>query len=95
MPGGRPLRLAIPSPRIYSGRSDAVLFDLVGGRLRQLANDPDVPRDHDLVQRDDLPTPEPLELYVCSRPGLTNTLAQLAADAVRPVLTAATLPRSA
>lgn len=40
-----------------------------------------------LVPRSDLPTPDPLTLYVCSRPGLTGGVAELAAAALRPLLT--------
>ncbi len=39
-----------------------------------------------LVRRDDLPAPEPLQLYVSARPGLPAGVARLAADAVRPLL---------
>lgn len=39
-----------------------------------------------LVRRDDLPEPGPIDLYVCSRPGLPTGVAELAADAVRPLL---------
>ncbi|MEP9384737.1 LysR family transcriptional regulator [Nocardioides cheoyonin] len=39
-----------------------------------------------LVARNDLPPPEPLTLYVCSRPGLSDTAARLAAEALRPLL---------
>lgn len=39
-----------------------------------------------LVRRHDLPTPEPLQLYICARPGLAGPIAGLTADAVRPVL---------
>lgn len=39
-----------------------------------------------LVARHDLPTPEPLALHVCSRPGLPDAPARLAADALRPLL---------
>lgn len=41
-----------------------------------------------LVARDDLPRPEPLTLYVCPRPGLDESVAHLAADAIRPLLAA-------
>ena len=40
-----------------------------------------------LVPRSDLPTPEPLQLFVCSRPGLPDQVVQFAADALRPLLT--------
>jgi DNA-binding transcriptional LysR family regulator len=39
-----------------------------------------------LVARTDLPTPEPLRLYVCSRRGLPDAVVDLAASAVRPLL---------
>lgn len=39
-----------------------------------------------LVAFQDLPRPEPLQLFLCSRPGLQGTIAELAADAVRPLL---------
>ena len=39
-----------------------------------------------LVVRDDLPRPVPLPLYVCPRPGLDETIARIAADAVQPLL---------
>lgn len=44
-----------------------------------------------LIARDDLPRPEPLTLYVCSRPGLSRAAERLA-TALRPLLSA---PRSA
>jgi DNA-binding transcriptional LysR family regulator len=34
----------------------------------------------------ELPVPEPLQLYVCSRPGLDGPIARLAANALRPLL---------
>lgn len=40
-----------------------------------------------LVVRDDLPRAEPLRLFVCSRPGLSDHVVHLAADALRPLLT--------
>jgi DNA-binding transcriptional LysR family regulator len=42
-----------------------------------------------LVPRDDLPAAEPLQLYVCSRPGLPESVSRLAVDAVRPLLAGA------
>ena len=39
-----------------------------------------------LIPRDDLPTPEPLQLFICSRQGLSDSVAQLAAETVRPLL---------
>ncbi|MFC7494397.1 MULTISPECIES: LysR family transcriptional regulator [unclassified Nocardioides] len=39
-----------------------------------------------LVACHDLPVPEPLQLYVCSRPGLQGPIGELTVDAVRPVL---------
>jgi DNA-binding transcriptional LysR family regulator len=39
-----------------------------------------------LVPRTDLPTPEPLQLYICSRRGLPDAVVAEAADAVRPLL---------
>lgn len=48
-----------------------------------------------LVAFHDLPTPEPLQLYICSRPGLDGPIAQLAADAVRPLLEPAPLAQGA
>ena len=39
-----------------------------------------------LVRRDDLPQPGPIDLYVCSRPGLPAEVAELAVAAVRPLL---------
>lgn len=39
-----------------------------------------------LTPRHDLPTPEPLSLHVCSRPGLPDTVARLAVAALRPCL---------
>jgi len=49
-----------------------------------------------LVPRTDLPTPEPLGLFVCARQGLPAAVADLVADAVRPTLApfAATYPAS-
>lgn len=46
-----------------------------------------------LIARDDLPTPEPLTLYVSPRTGLTDTVTQLAADAIRPLLATVLEPR--
>ncbi len=42
-----------------------------------------------LVCREDLPDPEPLQLFVCSRSGLPASVAELAMDAVRPLLSSA------
>lgn len=39
-----------------------------------------------LVPRDDLPAPEPLQLYVCGRTGLAESIVARIADAVRPLL---------
>ncbi|KRC52590.1 MULTISPECIES: LysR family transcriptional regulator [unclassified Nocardioides] len=39
-----------------------------------------------LVRRDDLPTPEPIRLHVCSRPGLPTEAAEATAAALRPLL---------
>jgi DNA-binding transcriptional LysR family regulator len=44
-----------------------------------------------LVPRSDLPTPEPLRLYVCGRRGLPAPVSDLVAEAVRPVLNGAAL----
>jgi DNA-binding transcriptional LysR family regulator len=44
-----------------------------------------------LVPRSDLPTPEPLQLYVCARQGLPAQVSDLVAEAVRPVLGSAAL----
>lgn len=48
-----------------------------------------------LVPRHDLPVPEPLRLFACPRPGLPARVAELAADAVRPLLDSAALTASA
>ncbi|KQW47875.1 LysR family transcriptional regulator [Nocardioides sp. Root1257] len=39
-----------------------------------------------LVPVSDLPTPEPLQLYVCSRPGLQGPIGQAVAGVLRPLL---------
>jgi DNA-binding transcriptional LysR family regulator len=39
-----------------------------------------------LVARDDLPTPAPLTMYVCSRHGLADIVGRLAVEALRPLL---------
>ncbi|MCW2757364.1 MAG: LysR family transcriptional regulator [Nocardioidaceae bacterium] len=41
-----------------------------------------------LVERDDLPVPEPLRLYVSSRRGLPDEVGRLTADALHPLLPA-------
>jgi DNA-binding transcriptional LysR family regulator len=48
-----------------------------------------------LVPCPDLPVPEPLQLYICSRPGLTGPIAHLAADAVRPLISPVALAQGA
>jgi DNA-binding transcriptional LysR family regulator len=47
-----------------------------------------------LVRRVDLPQPEPVDLYVCSRPGLPADVTALAVDAVRPLLDPEAQPAS-
>jgi DNA-binding transcriptional LysR family regulator len=42
-----------------------------------------------LVPRSDLPTPEPLQLFVCARQGLASPVSAVVAEVLRPVLTAA------
>jgi DNA-binding transcriptional LysR family regulator len=39
-----------------------------------------------LVPREDLPAAEPLRLYVCTRPGLMDSVAERVTEAVRPLL---------
>jgi DNA-binding transcriptional LysR family regulator len=47
-----------------------------------------------LVPRTDLPTPEPLELYVCARPGLPEPVVEQAASVVRSLLRPEMVPAS-
>jgi len=47
-----------------------------------------------LVERDDLPAPDPLPLFVCGRRGLPSAVATLAAETLRPLLGAATADSS-
>jgi len=42
-----------------------------------------------LVPRSDLPTPEPLQLYVCGRQGLPPSVPAVVAEVLRPVLSGA------
>ena len=42
-----------------------------------------------LVPRSDLPTPDPLHLFVCARRGLPDQVAGLVAEVMRPLLAAA------
>ncbi len=42
-----------------------------------------------LVERSDLPTPEPLQLYVCARRGLPTLVSERVASALRPALDSA------
>ena len=44
-----------------------------------------------LVPRSDLPTPEPLQLFVCARQGLPSQVSDLVTDVIRPVLRGAEL----
>jgi DNA-binding transcriptional LysR family regulator len=44
-----------------------------------------------LVPRADLPTPEPLRLFVCARQGLPSQVSDLVAEVLRPVLSGAAL----
>lgn len=47
-----------------------------------------------LVPRPDLPTPEPLQLYVCARRGLADPIVDRAASVVRPLLGSALVTAS-
>jgi hypothetical protein len=47
-----------------------------------------------LVPRPDLPTPEPLQLYVCARRGLADSIVDRAASVVRPLLGSALVTAS-
>jgi DNA-binding transcriptional LysR family regulator len=48
-----------------------------------------------LVPRSDLPTPEPLQLFVCARQGLPAPVSELVAEVLRPVLTPSEQPARA